>query len=495
MPPNNQEVLHIIYLSNYRYCLENLLTADTLLGGVVVQGDKDRDFTSTGADAGGNVPIQGIGERERRPNPHKENVLSALSSKGELRRKRMMKREVRIAVVGIGGYGETYLSHLLDHPADDAIRIVGGVDPDPDRCGRVRELRERGIPLFASLDDFYGSGGEADLVIISSPIQCHRPQTEMALSHGASVLCEKPLCATIQDAYAMAEAEAAADGFVAIGYQWSYSTAIQALKADVMSGALGRPLEAKTLVCWPRSSAYYGRNRWAGALKSDDGEWVLDSPVNNAVAHYLHNMFYVLGETRETSALPCKVTAELYRANRITNYDTGMLRARTVSGVDVLFVASHAVPAGIGPLTRLRFEAADVYTSPDWDQHFYARFRDGHVKHYGTPQDGVARKIWACVDAVRSGDSPACGIVAALSQTLCMNGAQESAGHVVEVPPDVIETSEADDPVTTIRGMLALAVQCYEHALLPSELGSVPWARAGRPINLAGYTTFPSRMD
>jgi predicted dehydrogenase len=406
----------------------------------------------------------------------------------------MMKREVRIALVGLGGYGETYLAHLLDHPADDAIRIVGGVDPAPDRCGRVKELRERGIPLFASLDDFYVGGGEADLVIICSPIQCHRPQTEMALAHGASVLCEKPLCATIQDASAMAAAEEAAEGFVAIGYQWSYSAAIQTLKADVMSGALGRPLEAKTLVCWPRSSSYYGRNRWAGALKSDDGEWVLDSPVNNATAHYLHNMLYVLGETRETSALPLEVTAELYRANRISNYDTGMLRVRVAGGLQMVYVASHAVPTLMGPLTHIRFEEADVYAGPQWDDQFCARFKDGRVKHYGTPEDGVARKIWDCVDAARSGDSPACGIAAALSQTLCMNGAQESAGQVVEVPPEVVETVGNEDPVTTIRGLLPLAVQCYEHALLPSELGCIPWARAGRPINLADYTMFPSHI-
>jgi predicted dehydrogenase len=389
------------------------------------------------------------------------------------------KETVRIALAGLGGYGETYLREVLDQPADDDVVLVGGIDPAPERCGRIEDLRKRGVPLFASLDDFYSSGGEADLVIISSPIHCHRSQTELALANGASVLCEKPLCATIQDAHAMLEAEKAADGFVAIGYQWSYSTAIQALKADIMSGALGRPLEAKTLACWPRSASYYGRNRWAGALKSDDGEWVLDSPVNNAVAHYLHNMFYVLGETRD-------------RANRITNYDTGILRTRTVSGVDVLFVASHAVPAGIGPLTRLRFEAADVYTNAEWGRTFYARFRDGRVKDYGTTEDGVARKIWECVDAVRSGSTPACGIVAAMSQTLCMNGAQESAGSVVAVPDDQVVTVEGEDPISTIRGMLALAVQCYEHGLLPSELGSVGWTQPGRPIDLADYNVFPS---
>ena len=29
---------------------------------------------------------------------------------------------------------------------------------------------------------------------------------------------------------------------------------------------------------------------------------MFDSPLNNATAHYLHNMLYVLGAMRETSA-------------------------------------------------------------------------------------------------------------------------------------------------------------------------------------------------
>ncbi len=43
------------------------------------------------------------------------------------------------------------------------------------------------------------------------------------------------------------------------------------------------------------------------------GRLVLDSPVNNACSHYLHNMFYVLGDRLDRSDQPKWVTAELYR--------------------------------------------------------------------------------------------------------------------------------------------------------------------------------------
>ena len=38
---------------------------------------------------------------------------------------------------------------------------------------------------------------------------------------------------------------------VAIGYQWSFSDAIQKLKADVIAGIFGKPRRLKTLVLWP----------------------------------------------------------------------------------------------------------------------------------------------------------------------------------------------------------------------------------------------------
>ena len=127
-----------------------------------------------------------------------------------------------------------------------------------------------------------------------------------------------------------------------IGYQWSFSKAIQSLKNDIIKGLFGKPIRLKTLALWPRDDEYYGRNNWAGRIKENQGKWVLDSPMNNAVAHYLHNMFYVLGFEVDSSAVPKQVIAECYRANPIENYDTAVCRILTTDDVEILFYASHA---------------------------------------------------------------------------------------------------------------------------------------------------------
>jgi len=84
------------------------------------------------------------------------------------------------------------------------------------------------------------------------------------------------------------------------------------LKRDLLDGRYGRPLRLATLCAWPRDRAYYRRNSWAGRLRDgDSGAWVLDSPANNAMAHFLHNALFLLGPAMTHSALPAAVTAEL----------------------------------------------------------------------------------------------------------------------------------------------------------------------------------------
>src|SRR6185369_16842405 len=145
-----------------------------------------------------------------------------------------------LLLVGIGGYGNSYVSALLDTPATPPFRIAGAVDPSPNLCRRLGELKARGVPIFPSIDEFYANH-TADLAVISTPLHLHADHTAAALSQGSRVLCEKPLCVTPTQAEQMQQARDLAGRQVAIGYQWSFSTAIQQLKADILAGVLGAP--------------------------------------------------------------------------------------------------------------------------------------------------------------------------------------------------------------------------------------------------------------
>lgn len=397
---------------------------------------------------------------------------------------------IDIVLVGIGGYGGFYVGSLLDNPRDD-VRVVGVVDPVADRAVKYEELKATGAPFHDSLEDFL-KNGSADLAVISAPIHLHAPFSKIALRNGMDVLCEKPACATIQEARQMADDARNADHFLAIGYQWSFSDAVQALKRDIVAGKFGAPKRMKTIALTPRTDQYYGRNNWAGKKRVGD-DWVLDSPLNNATAHFLHNMLYLLGDSLETSVDVIDVQAELYRANPIENFDSAFVRIHTANTTDVLFYTSHAVSSQVGPVMRFEFEEANVYFDGVGSGEFVARLNNGETKRYGNPNDGGANKLWQSIDAVKAGGKrPLCDIEAATPHVLAVDGAYESTPEPGEFPEHLVQLDERPNgKLNWVQGLTNLYVQCYEAGILPAEHGGVDWAKPGKLINVEDYSSFP----
>jgi predicted dehydrogenase len=399
----------------------------------------------------------------------------------------MGDRQVSIALIGIGGYGNRYVGALLDALAGERtdVKIAATADPNPSTCNRLAELQSRGVPLFASMDALYAEH-RPDLVVISTPLHLHAIQTCFALSQGSHVLCEKPLCVTPEQGCDMLRARDKAQRHVAIGYQWSFSKAVTDLKADVRAGKLGRAKRLRTMVLWPRDEMYYSRNSWAGAKRDSRGNLVLDSPVNNACAHYLHNMLYVTGAAPDRSAHPQRLTAEVYRAHPIDNYDTAALRYVTTDGVEGLFLASHATAVRRGPILHYEFERATVEFVDRPDATVIARFVDGTVKDYGSPNDDRDRKLWTAVDVARSADVRIpCGIEAAAPHMQCTWATQQSMPLITPFPEPLIHVAGPNGSRrTSVQGLDEVLEQCYEQWRLPSELGAVAWAKSGREIGV-----------
>ncbi len=390
-----------------------------------------------------------------------------------------MEKTVRAILCGTGGYGKNHLDWIFD-PENRDVSLAGVMDPMITPELRA-DFEARGIPVHTDLKECLAQI-RPDAVYIASPIAVHAEQTCLALEHGCHVLCEKPMCGSVPEAEQMRAARDAAQKQVAIGYQLSFSRGIQAFKADILKGDFGTPGHAKTLVAHCRPWFYYRRNGWAGRVRDDAGRWVLDSPVNNAHAHFLHNMFYLLGSAPDRSAVPVSVTGETYRAYPVENCDTVCLRCSTDSGADVLFFTSHATEETLRLQSVFEFsEARAVYSHPS--ERIDITFRSGETRRYiAAAKDGRNRKMESIIEASRTGKAPACGIEAAYSQTLCVNGLYDSAGPGTPLPEG--EISRSDERIF-MRGLGAVLTDCFERGTLPSEAG-LSWARPGREIDLKG---------
>jgi hypothetical protein len=223
----------------------------------------------------------------------------------------------------------------------------------------------------------------------------------------------------------------------------------------------------------------------------------------NAMAHPLQYMFYILGAEVPLAEEPATVTAELYRANPITNHDTAAIRCRTRSGASILFYASHAVDIKEpGPLVftfekgLVRSEGAPPSTPGEGDPSLKPRglvgtLHDGTTRDYGEMDGRVHPKLIAALEAVRTGSPVVCGIEASRPHIACINAAQDSRPEIVEFPKSMVRVmGEPGHRVNYVPGLADVLKTCCEKNLLPSELG-VEWARPGREIDVRGYEWFP----
>jgi hypothetical protein len=198
-------------------------------------------------------------------------------------------------------------------------------------------------------------------------------------------------------------------------------------------------------------------------------------------------MMYVLGDRPDLSAHASAIEAELYRANNIETFDTAAIRVMTTGGVELLCIVSHATRQECGPCFKFEFEDATVELAGEQPTattrggpQVIARFKDGRVKQYGSPERDPDSKLWAAVDSARTNSPTVCGIEAALSHTLVIEALQKIANPAPF--PDSLKRSEAVASGCHrkwVAGLDEVLTSCYSKGKLPSEL-HVPWSVAGQ---------------
>lgn len=402
-----------------------------------------------------------------------------------------MMRPIRFLSAGLGGYAWTIAQNLLA-ASREQIALVAIAEPNaaalPERRAKAQAAGVRIHPDLAAMLE----AEPADAVWLPVPIPLHRPFAELAFSRGLHVVCEKPLAGTIDDIDAMIAARNTAGRSGLVGFQDIYLDSNVALKRAILDGAIGTIEHITVSACWPRTKAYYGRNDWAGAARRG-GAWVLDSPLQNALAHPVHLALFLAGESLTESTAPLAVEAELYRANPIEHADTVTLRASLAGGATLLVLLTHAS-------SEYDESVVEVFGSKGRavvDSHG-ARVEGARPIEF--PRDGDKKQpMMRAVAAHLHGEG---GVVAtfemARAHALLVNGAAD-ATPVRPIPAEFIDEVVVPDgkdgprPMLAVAGMRAVMRRCRENRCLPGELGDVPWAGGGGAMSLSDYTSFAGR--
>jgi predicted dehydrogenase len=352
----------------------------------------------------------------------------------------------------------------------------------------VAKLRGAGVKVYAGVDELLAADVEA--VWLPLPIDLHRSMTERALAAGKAVIVEKPAAGAVQDVDAMIAARDAAGLPVAVGFQDVYDPQILELKRKILAGELGRVVSAAVRGCWPRDERYYQRSPWAGAVRRN-GVWVMDSPANNAMAHYINLVLFLLGPEEKAGVTPSGVEAELYRVNPIENYDTCSLRYELPGGVKFLVLMTHACAEGCGPVTEIRCERGTVRFTHG--RHVEVS-GEGWVRKASTLEQLHANMQRGVVNWLRGEDSENAAVATlevARGHTVAVNGVSEAAS-VLTVPGEFVRATPVEEGkvLRSLDGIDEIFATCAAGGMMLHESGLVPWSVAGGKKDLTGYSEF-----
>ena len=408
-------------------------------------------------------------------------------------------------VVGLGGYGLVHIDAVRWLAEKGLASLVGVVALEVDRKARpelTASLLQQGVTLYDSVDLFYSSGAAADVLTVPVGIHMHVPLSIAAMRAGLHVYCEKPVAGTVQEVDQLIAVQAETGRTVAIGFQHIWSRSIQELKARILDGRLGAVREGSLLCGWPRSRQYYTRNEWTGKLRVGP-HWILDSPANNAHAHYLMNVLYLCGERRDAGAVPERVRAELYRANPIEGPDTVQLKCEIKDGARIHLCFTHANAAPLGPSLHLECAAGSALWEGD-NGKTVVRYLSGEIEEF----DNLTHEKWRYdgfadfAGALREGREPLCTPRIARAQTLTVNAMHESCPSVLEIPHEavqIVEDWEMFPPNTRgtfhrVRNLDEDLRAALAQDMFLSELG-IGWARDCRAewFQVRDYRSYPSR--
>lgn len=368
---------------------------------------------------------------------------------------------MKTVLVGAGGYGGYYLELLFQEVDPELVQLGAVVDPFAEKAAKYPLLLEKKIPVYPSLAAFYEKE-QAELVIIASPIQFHKPQSITALKNGSNVLCEKPVTALSEDALEMDAVARECGKKLGVGFQWSFSDTMQKLKKDIAQGRYGKPLQFKTCVSWQRSHEYYGESPWKGRVTDAKGNPIHDSIITNATAHYLHNMFFVAASTTKTEE------HLLYRGYDIETFDTCVIKGMMENGCEYFFGVTHVGAESSEPMFEYRFEKGTVYFDGNDDSRVHGILDSGETIDYGYPQSNHenALKITRMAQAITQDTRPLCTVADVQPhQTLC--------NHIfssLDVKDFDAERIQQDEKHRWITGLWKNMKQAYDRFEMPESL-------------------------
>ena len=156
-----------------------------------------------------------------------------------------MTQGIGVAVIGAGMAGRAHAhgyraAGTVFSAGLPPVRLVSVADINADLAADT--ARRYGFERFDTSWQDVVKADDIDVVSVVVANSLHREIVAELAAAGKHVLCEKPLAPSVEDGQAMVEAVEAAGVVARVGFTFRRTPAIAAVKEQIDSGRLGRPL-------------------------------------------------------------------------------------------------------------------------------------------------------------------------------------------------------------------------------------------------------------
>jgi predicted dehydrogenase len=195
--------------------------------------------------------------------------------------------KIRFAVVGCGAIGKRHAHMVLGTPNAELVALI---EPVPGKLNGFDALQP--YPLFSTIEEFFASGIEADVVNICTPNGLHAPLAIKALKKGFNVVIEKPMALSKKDCEDVIFTALQMSRQVFVVKQNRYSPPSKWLKEVVSEKIIGDVLMVQVNCYWNRDHRYYTPGNWKGTLSLDGGA------LFTQFSHFIDIMYWVFGDVK-----------------------------------------------------------------------------------------------------------------------------------------------------------------------------------------------------
>lgn len=185
---------------------------------------------------------------------------------------------IGIGIIGTGGISQAHARAYLDLDPDARLVAVADIDGAKARAAATQWGVDQ---VFDDYRDLLALDA-IDAVSICTPTSAHSAPAIAALDAGKHVLVEKPMAATTAQARQMVAAAARSDKLLMVEMKWRFMPELQAARAAVARGDLGRIYYAEAIGWQHRGipgGSFIRRDLAGGGALMDNGVYTLDAAL------------------------------------------------------------------------------------------------------------------------------------------------------------------------------------------------------------------------